>query len=351
MLQIRMASVFSLIAASAILASSAPLMAQEKEPEDPEITAQRIPFSELNINSSPSEDIEAVSLALDNTDRSARGVEAEELNYAVIDDPTRPEAEIEVVWDDGIIPASVDVAHADFGEYGGQRGVGVLIEEAPESITSEVARSSDTPIAVPENMYLDHRFCLDFFYEPDYPADEDAPSTNQQHHLTTCYEKFAEAGTDLWGYYRRATWTNAIDDNGQYFPRLVDFSARTQPWEGTEGHVQRMVDWAPISPESSCTSGASVTIGAGGTGLTFPTSDCQDTWIDAIPNQGKMGQIFEGEARRQKTLDYGMLFEADNTSVVPTLSDYAWAEVNYRGPQGSTGKDFTLWTDLGWVPW
>jgi len=112
-----------------------------------------------------------------------------------------------------------------------------------------------------------------------------------------------------------------------------------------------MVDWAPISPESSCTPGTSVTIGAGGTGLTFPINDCQDPWIDAIPNQGKLGQIFEGEVRRQKTLDYGMLFEADNTAVVPRLSDHAWAEVNYRGPQGTTREDFTLWTDLGWVPW
>ncbi|KOX12479.1 hypothetical protein ADL05_21640 [Nocardiopsis sp. NRRL B-16309] len=340
-----------MISATAILASSAPAMAQERSPEEPEITAERIPISELDINSSPSENIEAVSLALDNDDRAARGVEADELNYAVIDDPTRPEGEIEVVWDDGIIPASVDIAHADFGEYGGQRGVGVLIEEDPENAPSGVTRSSDNPIAVPDNMYLDHMFCLDFFYEPDYPADEDEPSTNQEHHLTTCYEKYAEAGTDLWGYYRRATWTNAIGSEVLYKPRLVDFSARTQPWEGTEGHVQRMVDWAPVAPESSCTAGASVTIGAGGTGLTFPTSNCQDTWVDAIPSQGKMGQIFEGEVRRQKTLDYGMLFEADNTSVVPTLSDYAWAEVNYRGPQGTTGEDFTLWTDLGWVPW
>ncbi|MGI5122097.1 hypothetical protein ACQEU5_21550 [Marinactinospora thermotolerans] len=348
----RTVSAAALLATSAILISPAPAVAQERAPQEPEITAERIPFSELNIDQSPSENLEAVSLALDNADRSARGVEADELNYAVIDDPTRPGGEIEVVWDDGIIPASVDVAYADFGEDGGQSGIGVLIEEDPEAIAGKTAPSStDTPIAIPDNMYLDHRFCLDFFYEPAYPADQDAPSTNQEHHLTTCYEKFAESGTNLWGYYRRAIWTNAVGSEVLYRPRLVDFSARTQPWNGTEGSVDRMVDWAPISPESACTPGASVTIGAAGTGLTFPTTDCQDTWIDAIPNQGKLGQIFEGELRRQKTLDYGMLFEADNSSVVPRLSDYAWAEVNHRGPQGTTVEDFTLWTDLGWVPW
>lgn len=200
-------------------------------------------------------------------------------------------------------------------------------------------------------MYLDHRFCLDFFYEPAYHVDEDAPESNQEHHLSTCYEKFAESGTDLWGYYRRATWTNATAATSPISPQIIDFSARTQPWKESEGDVERMVDWAPTDPENKCTSGASMTIGTEPVKLTFPTSDCDQTWVDAIPSQGKLGQIFEGTASRQKTLDYAMLFEATNSSVVPKMSDYAWAEVRHRGPQGVTQTDTTLWTDNGWVPW
>lgn len=337
----------------AFLLSSAPATAEENTPDQPVITSERIPFSDLNVDTSPSENTEAVALALDNTDRSARGAGAEDVNYAVVEDPTGAGGDIEIVWDEGIIPASLDVTYADFGDHGGQTGIGVLIEEDSAAPKGEALQSSESnSVAIPENMYMDHRFCLDFFYEPAYAADPDAPSTNQKHHLTTCYEKFAEAGTDLWGYYRRATWTNAIPNSELAMsPRLVDFSARTQPWNGDEGSVDRMVDWAPISPESTCTPGTSVSIGVDGTGITFPTTDCEETWVDAIPNQGKMGQIFEGEVRRQKTLDYGMVFEADNTTVVPKLADYAWAEVNHRGPQGRPEEQFILWKDLGWVPW
>lgn len=350
---VKSSGISAAIALSLTLAAAVPASALEhSSPEaDPEITSSRIALEDISVVSSPSEGIDAVELSLASPERASWNATAEDVNYAKIDDPTAGGGEIEVVWDVGITPTSIDVAYADFGEYGGQTGFGALVEEDSDALEPR-AVANENPIAEAEGMYLDHRFCLDFFYEPKYSPDQDVPESNQKHHLTTCYEKFAEEGTDLWAYYRSAMWTNAIPNSETAIaPQIIDFSARTQPWNGDEGFVRRMVDWAPKAPETNCAPGSQVNIGVGGTGITFPTNDCDHTWIDAIPTQGKMGQIFDGTEPRQKTLDYGMLIEANSPSLIPKLADYTWTEVRHRGPQGVTDNDIILWQDLGWVPW
>ncbi|PRY02559.1 hypothetical protein CLV72_1011161 [Allonocardiopsis opalescens] len=176
--------------------------------------------------------------------------------------------------------------------------------------------------ATPNGMYLYSNDCFTGYFAPQFPSDHD-------HHMVTCYEKYAEAGTREWAYNRWGLWTTA-DADLNVRTALIDYTLRSRPWQGTGARISRMNDYEPRSPSTQCNPGANVDVGFNGTGISIPIDNCEDVVV--LPDTGarSMGVDYDPPFIRsgdQRALDFGMHVTARDTTTVPLYADYVWAEV------------------------
>jgi hypothetical protein len=291
------------------------------------------------------------------TEQAAEGREVDPENVTAIEfeEPTTGE-QVTAVWDDGLTPTRFDTATAQYSEGHEQVAYGVGVELDPaEAASSDVSTSSNFGVET-EGMAEEGDACVRIEFTPDYATE---PGTRENHVLVSCYEKYRSLEIETpdardWAYYRYGNFTTAEPRFPEVVPepRIVDFSLRTQPWEGNaDEDVRRMTGFAPQTPSNDCNVGNQLQLTVGPASLTFPTLQCDNLRVDIKPNAGAYGLIFDGSETVQIANSYAMALEATAAGREVVMSDYAWAEVNYGGGSGPIWEDAYIWTDGGWTPW
>jgi hypothetical protein len=178
--------------------------------------------------------------------------------------------------------------------------------------------------------------------------------------MTTCYQKYAKSGSDLWAYNRYTNFN--IADTASSFPydsaraAFQDFTIRARPVSGTNSNFYALRDWAPREGEVNCSNPGSVTVGTQSFNISIPIDQCTstDTLVSEGGNAFHFGRDFDGLAPEEQgamTLDAAIAFQAANTTVVPSFADYDWVEIDFCqihiAGQACGSNDYYQW-DSGW---
>jgi len=188
--------------------------------------------------------------------------------------------------------------------------------------------------------------CLTHYWNPEYDHEKD-------HWETDCFEKFHDVGTRNWIYNRYAIFTKAANTGGiGGQSRTQLFTIRSRPWKGKADRVSSLVNWTPAQGATNCSEAANATLTAGPASLAFPIHRCNKTEVLPEANKRSMGIEFTGNEDGQVRLDFAMHIKAKNTTIEPSFSDYAYAEVHWCylwiNCPGSSKFHKVLWTDAGW---
>ncbi|CAM3957529.1 hypothetical protein NOGI109294_20230 [Nocardiopsis gilva] len=258
-------------------------------------------------------------------------LDASEVESASIKNPLDGR-KIDIVWSDALRPTEMNLSSREGPKENVAAGMGIAVSNNPEVEQDKAPASTATGAGygsgTPNGMYLQANDCLTAYYEPQFESEDD-------HHMVTCYEKFAESGTREWVYNRWSLWTTAQIGDGGIDGKAVpiDYTIRSRPWRGTSGRISKMNDFAPRSPETNCSPGASFTLGYAGSGVTIPMENCEG--VKTLPDTGakSMGVDWDPGNNNavQLGLDFGMQVTARDSEVVPTWADYVWAEVQSCG--------------------
>jgi hypothetical protein len=171
-------------------------------------------------------------------------------------------------------------------------------------------------------MYLYSSGCRTAKLAASYPS-------STPHMLTTCYEKWAQAGTRNWVYYRWADWQQA-KPSGLSAAVTLDFTIRSRPWKGQEYKVANVTSYSSVLGGSNCNNIATVSLNfSASVGVSIPIHQCSaiSRFYDA--SQHSIMADFNGKTKGVLHLDYAITIVAADTRVVPTFADYAWAEIEY----------------------
>ncbi|WP_152442453.1 hypothetical protein [Nocardiopsis kunsanensis] len=218
--------------------------AQEKG----DISVAQIDMQQLNGAANPDGETASESKVKDYLASQARQgnlVDEKEVMSASVESPLDGSS-VDLVWNDSMSPTEMNLSLLEGeGEKASQVGLGVAMKHNEVDMDG----TRETPIGMGygaasdiDGMYLFSQDCFNAYFGPNYDTVDD-----EDHYMTTCYQKFAESGTVNWVYNRWGHWETAEPVTGDY-ARNIDFSMRTRPWEGREDEFERMVDWAPREP-------------------------------------------------------------------------------------------------------
>lgn len=166
---------------------------------------------------------------LDEAARNGRLVDLAQVRVATVTDPHA--GQIDLVWDDGGTPQYVGVTSRS-SAGNNQVGLGAVFSEPevqmpPAPSAGGLGYESGYDL---KNMYeYGSPGCRTVYFNPRYPSVGD-----EDHWTTTCYQKFAQSGTDRWIYNRWALWDQA-EPHWAVRAETIDFTTRSRPWSGHEG--------------------------------------------------------------------------------------------------------------------
>lgn len=266
--------------------------------------------------------------------------DAKSVRVAMLPDPAFRDRNIELVWHATGKPQGLFLAHDTNGEPGASSsalGFSFVEDRTAGSYSLVTGGSGYGNATSVSGAYLYSSGCADIYFTSGY---------GPQHHMITCYQKYARSGTDYWIYNRHTAFNKASTPVGlsAYY---VDFTIRSRPWRGYESRVWQMLDWAPAQPSNHCGS-ATASISAGPASISFPVSQCTSVTPLANASQKMFGMDFNGRAsQRYMRLDAAGAFRASNTTVVPIFADYNWVEVRACTLTNCGDKVHAQW-DSGW---
>jgi len=281
---------------------------------------------------------------LDNA-RRGRIVDASVLRVASGTEPSTG-ARITSVWESSYQPREFRVAVARTATAGASGfGAAYADVDAAAGLGATLAGGFGFAGAVStSNMYLQDHGCATTFFVPDYTSPSD-------HVLTSCFEKWAQSGTNRWIYNRWGLFTQAPDYWWDILtePLTNDFTLRSRPWKGLESRVSSIGGWIPLVGGSTCTNVANLSVSVGSNvSITVPIHQCEG--LETLPNatQHSMGLDWDGWTGDQRFLDFALALYAANNTVVPVYADYSWATVNYCVQLAVCIDENLLTKDTGW---
>jgi len=270
-----------------------------------------------------------------------------DVNVAIVDNPLSG-GRIGLVWEHGSAPVRVDVFRA--ARPDGSTADEGLAAAFTETAESEPAASGSgfgySPGINPVGMYPYSDGCRTIFFVPDYAA-------NRDHKTTTCFQKWAEHGTDQWIYNRWAEFLQGDPSDSLFdHARTVDFTIRSRPWAGQESKVNRISTWTPLGGGKTCSEVLNFSVTLGSVGLSVPVHQCETRTSLANATAKSMGVDWDGSTSSQLFLDFGLGLHAANSTVVPVYADYVWAEVQHCEDSdclvGAWHSQYLTWRDSGW---
>ncbi|MBL7262160.1 hypothetical protein [Paractinoplanes lichenicola] len=285
--------------------------------------------------------------------RSGRLLRSSDVRVATVPSPVSPGHDITLVWGAKRVPSELRMQQVGDDENG---AMGLAIEFAPDGTEetrgaepAQLSGGSGYDNAInPKNMYTKSIWtgCANAYWDSKYSSTD--------YHVESCYEKWAQSGTNHWVYNRWGLFTRP--DSSTVKPDIRDFTIRSRPWKQDLNHinyVSKLNSWAPPGPTSKCET-KTYTVGGGAAGgsasVGIPIQTCSTTILHIDTGQKMIGIGVEGHepTGRQARLDVGGDYNATNKTAVPVWADYAWATVQYLGPQGTTRKDEYVLKDSGW---
>lgn len=290
---------------------------------------------------------ERVRAYLEEAAREGRLVDVARVRVATLRDPAA--GQIDLIWDDLAEPQYVGVTDRTDGADAGQTGVGVVFAER-ESAVPGTPTAAGLGYEAGYNLRGMYQYgntgCRTVRFDPKY-------SSSSDHWTTTCYQKFAQSGTNRWIYNRWALWNRAKPDSGTRAEN-VDFTTRSRPWAGHEYKVVALDGWTPAAGTSQCAETLSYDLHVtSGVSVTIPLHRCSVTTVLPEANKRSMGMDWNGRSQNQLYEDYGMAIRADSTATVPIFADYLWAEVQYCGNVAGAScaggpSQYLVEKDSGW---
>jgi hypothetical protein len=283
---------------------------------------------------------------LDRESREGRLLNDSDVTVTTLPDPFRSGRTVDVAWSGARPPADVALQWLDDGKAGGAQAIGVkpAVNDAIVTSAPGVAAGGsgyDTAVS-PSNMYRQNNGCVTVWFNAAY--------SSQDHQLVSCFEKWAQPGTNHWIYNRWGLWTRATDPGG--YAETREFTVRSRPWKGQESRLTQLNSWQPAGPSSTCQELGALKIGGTYSGVTgeisVPIRTCSNTILKVDPSTRMIGIGIEGsESGRQMRVDVAGDYKASNSSVVPTWADYTWVQVDYC-PQPFRCHEYWLNKESGW---
>ena len=226
--------------------------------------------------------------------------------------------DVTIVAPEGYAPVAVETAQVEV-DGGVNSGLGVAMAE-----TGEIAQPTSgsgfgfSGGVSARGMSRLGGTCATQYFDPAYPS-----KGNEDHRLTTCWEKWKSNSSSNYVYNRWAYFTKAPSAIGSSKTR--DFTIRSRPWKGTESRVTSMTGHTP-APSGSCGSSANFSLSAGPASISIPIHKCASLKTLEDANRKSGGIDWNGETSSQLFLDFAMGLTATST---PTYADYSWMEVQY----------------------
>lgn len=284
-------------------------------------------------------DAEAAEQSQKLLDLNARGgmlTDAARISTAILEHPADG-SPISVSWEGDRNPEELFIGRVTTETEetaGGSDAVGLISStEAPEP-TSLMSGGSGFGGATMLNsgMYLATSGCSLIQFTPGWSNPED------EHAMTTCYQKFALSGSDLWAYNRYTNFNIAAQTTSWPYLDLnagfVDFTIRARPVSGTDSNFHSLRDWAPRDADINCPNAGSANLGVSGFNLSIPIDQCSntETFVGENGSLFHFARDYDGpspEGQETMTLDAAIAFQAANTTVIPSFADYDWVEIGF----------------------
>ncbi len=222
----------------------------------------------------------------------------------------------------GYTPVFVGTEVNPPGTNGKQRyhGIGTKFNKKINSINSVFATGLgfSAGYTISNNLNIVSSDCNTIYFTPEY-------SSNFNHRLSTCYEKWQQTNSNNYIYNRWAWFKRATPVASQRYSAVLDFTIRSKPWKGYENRIARMTGHTPAVSQNSCSTTATVSLGYGAATLNIPIHRCSYTEALEEFNEHSGGIDWNGQTTKQLYLDFGMKIESNGSS--PIFADYAWVEI------------------------
>ncbi|MER7280614.1 hypothetical protein ABT369_39855 [Dactylosporangium sp. NPDC000244] len=282
---------------------------------------------------------------LDQEARRGRMLNEADVSVASVPDPLNPGENVDIAWTGEQPVTDISLQQVDDNGRSGAQAIGVqLLRDGQEQagIAQPNGGSGYDAASSASNMYKQNNGCVTVWFSNDYSPD--------QHQLISCFEKWAQSGTNHWVYNRWGLWTRATDYGG-HFASTKEFTIRSRPWAGQEPRLTSLNSWQPPGPSSSCQERGSLSLGGTYGGVTgtvsIPMRTCSNTILKNNTSTKMIGIGIEGsEPGRQIRIDVAGDYNAQNNWIIPTWADYAWAQVDFWG--GDLYHEYYLNKDSGW---
>ncbi|GHD37967.1 hypothetical protein GCM10007147_46090 [Nocardiopsis kunsanensis] len=178
--------------------------------EKGDISVAQIDMQQLNGAANPDGETASESKVKDYLASQARQgnlVDEKEVMSASVESPLDGSS-VDLVWNDSMSPTEMNLSLLEGeGEKASQVGLGVAMKHNEVDMDG----TRETPIGMGygaasdiDGMYLFSQDCFNAYFGPNYDTVDD-----EDHYMTTCYQKFAESGTVNWVYNRWGHWETA----------------------------------------------------------------------------------------------------------------------------------------------
>lgn len=280
---------------------------------------------------------------LDDQARRGRLLNEQDVHVASVANPLRPGRQVHFAWDGASTPRLL-LQEAGDADVGGMAVAATREEAGSGPASGRFGAGYDGAVAW-NNMYLSNNECYFIYFDSYY--------SSLQHQLVSCFEKWAQPGSDHWVYNRWSLWTRADDGPTPYYARTKELTIRARPSKGVEWKVKKLNSWAPAGPSQSCQELGNISIGGSYASISVPIRTCNTTQLSISPKAIGI-KLFEGSyygTMRQHRIDVVGDFTANDRYVVPSFADYNWVEVAYfRAGCGVCGENVPAytWRDSGW---
>ncbi|GIF08484.1 hypothetical protein [Actinoplanes siamensis] len=278
---------------------------------------------------------------VDKLARAGRLTDTAQVQVAAVPDPNIAGAEVNLLWDEGKAPHKVTVAKV--AEDGKETPVGfgsIFLDTQTDEQVTPAGDGYDYGTA-PKNMYRYKYGCIEQYWESTGVDD---------HYLWSCWEKWAEKGTNHWIYNRFGRFSRA---DYSWIPYTREFTIRSRPWAGSDA-ITALNSATPTASATNCEATQTVTLGftrAGVSGqLGIPLHRCDSVNPVGTWGRKEIGVQFKGKTTKKVLYDdMAGDYTAKDKTVVPSWADYTWAAVDRKyGDFSLTTLDEFVRKDSGW---
>lgn len=256
-------------------------------------------------------------------------VDSKQVKVAHTKDPLSG-ANVEQVFTSNIEPNLIRVAKQDLtddsGGHATDMSLGVAYNEIPGASPTLAAGAGSGSAVSTTGMYLYSNACVQTFWTAGY-----ATVSNADHSSTSCFQKYAKSGSNIWAYNRWGVFTSAQPSASSTLTRIMDWTIRSRPWNTQTNQFTGLVDWQPRTGSASC-SEIPLSVSYSGVSLSANMYSCSQNFI-VYPNASAVSMGAEQDnlptGQRQVEGDFGMIYTTANTTDAPAIADYQWATVRW----------------------